>query len=140
MPVPSAYPALFRGKFHRVNGLGQPKEISSALPGFGGHLLDCLATAAFLEGQLEHGVDLTASRRLCDKGGGSQEEDDDGQGQAASRDGIANKEVHILLDEGNHQQRDHSPNINAPVEPVEETSGGIPATVRHLQIFKSTGE
>lgn len=82
---------------------------------------------------MQYGEDSTSSSWLCDKDGGSQKEDYKGQGQADSRNGVANQEVHILLDEGNHQQRKHSPNVNAPVEPVEETSGSFLATVCHLQ-------
>lgn len=109
------------------------KRPLSALPDFCGRFLQCFATTTVLESQIQHSEDSTASSWLCDKDGGSQKEDYKRQGQADSRNGIANQEVHILLDEGNHQQRKDSPNVNAPVEPVEETSGSFLTTVCHLQ-------
>lgn len=87
---------------------------------------------AVLESEFEHGGHLAACGGLGNEAGGGKEEDEEGQAHAAHDDAVAQQEADVLLDKGQHQQRQHGTHVNAPIKPVEEAAVGMAAKIHHL--------
>ena len=75
---------------------------------------------------------MAACGGLGNEAGGGEEEDEEGQAHTAHDDAVAQQEVDVLLDKGQHQQRQHGTHINAPIKPVEEAAVGMAAKIHHL--------
>lgn len=82
---------------------------------------------------LEHVCEGTAISRFSDEDGTAQEKHQERDPQAHGWDDIAQLEAEILLDVGHTTQRKNSPQVNAPVEPVEEPACCLWSPVFNLQ-------
>lgn len=75
---------------------------------------------------------MAARGGLGDEDGGGEEEEEEGQAHTAHRDAVAHQEADVLLDEGHHQQGQHSSHVDAPIKPVEEAAGSMAAKIHDL--------
>lgn len=86
---------------------------------------------------LEHVCEGTAISRFSDEDGTAQEKHQERNPQADGWDDIAQLEAEILLDVGHTTQRKNGPQVNAPVEPVEEPACCLWSPVFNLQQHKA---
>ena len=86
---------------------------------------------------LEHLCEGAAVRGLGDEDGAAQQEHQEGDAEAGGGDDVAQLKAVVLLDVGHAAQGDDGPQVDAPVEPVEEAPGGLWASVLHLHAHTS---
>lgn len=86
---------------------------------------------------LEHVCEGTAIGRFSDEDGTAQEKHQERDSEARSWDYIAQLKAEILLDVGYTSQRKNGPQVDAPVEPVEEPAGRLWSPVFNLQSHKA---
>lgn len=96
-----------------------------------------LVGAAGKAQDLEHFCEGTAISRLGNEDGTAQEEHQERDPEAHSWDYIAQLKADILLDVGHSAQREDGPQVDAPVEPVEEPACCLRSSVLHLQAQKA---
>lgn len=82
---------------------------------------------------LEHVGEGAAICWLGDEHRPAQEKDQEGDAQTDGRDDVAQLEAEVLLDVGHAPQGQDGPQVDAPVEPVEEPARGLWAFVFDLQ-------
>lgn len=92
-----------------------------------------LLGAAPVRQDLEHVGEGAAVGGLGDEDAQAAEEGEEGDADADGGDGVAAHEAHVLLDVGHAAQREEGPQVDAPVEPVEEPARGFRAAVFNLQ-------
>lgn len=86
---------------------------------------------------LEHVCEGTAIGRFSDEDGTAQEKHKERDPEAHSWDYIAQLKTQILLDVGHASQRKNGPQVDAPVEPVEEPACCLWSSVFNLQSQKA---
>lgn len=96
-----------------------------------------LVGAAGKAQDLEHVCEGTAISRLSDEDGTAQEKHQEGDPEAHSWDYVAQLKAEVLLDVGHTSQRQNGPQVDAPVEPVEEPARCLWSPVFHLQSHKT---
>lgn len=96
-----------------------------------------LVGAAGKAQDLEHVCEGTAISRLRNEDGTAHEEHQERDPEAHGWDYIAQLKAEILLDVGHTAQRKNGPQVDAPVEPVEEPACCLWSSVLHLQAQKA---
>lgn len=96
-----------------------------------------LVGAAGKAQDLEHVCEGTAISRFSDEDGTAQEKHQERDPQAHSWDYIAQLKAEVLLDVGHTSQRKNGPQVDAPVEPVEEPACRLWSSVFNLQSQKA---
>lgn len=86
---------------------------------------------------LEHVCEGTAISRFSDEDGAAQEKHQERDPEAHSWDYIAQLKAEVLLDVGHASQRKNGPQVDAPVEPVEEPACCLWSSVFNLQSQKA---
>lgn len=81
----------------------------------------------------EHVGEGAAIGGLGDEDGSAHEEDEEGDAQAHGGDDVAQVEAEVLLDVGHAPQREDGPQVDAPVEPVEEPARRLRSSVLDLK-------
>lgn len=82
---------------------------------------------------LEHICEGAAVGGLGDEDGAAQVEDQEGDPETRGGDDVAELEAEVLLDVGNTSQRHDGSQVDAPVEPVEESARGLWSSVFDLR-------
>lgn len=96
-----------------------------------------LVRAAGKAQNLEHVCEGTAISRFSDEDGTAQEKNQERDPEAHSWDYIAQFKAEILLNVGHAPQRKNGPQVDAPVEPVEESACCLWSSVLNLQSQKA---
>lgn len=81
---------------------------------------------------LEHVREGTAVSRLGNENSASQEKDQEGHPEAHGGDDVAELEAEILLNVGHASQWQYGSKVDAPIEPVEESTSGLGSSVFDL--------
>lgn len=81
---------------------------------------------------LEHIGESAAVSRLGDKNCAAQEENEEGNPKAHGGNDVAELKAEILLDIGYTSQWQDGTEVNAPVEPIEESACGFRSSVFYL--------
>lgn len=102
-------------------------------------LLRFLRTAGECQ-DLEHVSEGTSISGLGDENHTSQEKDQEGDPEAYSGKDVAKLETNVLLDVGHTSQWQDGSQVNAPVEPVEESTSGLWSPVFDLWPHTAQGD
>lgn len=95
-------------------------------------LLWFLGTAGEAQ-DLEHICEGAAISRLGDEDSAAQEKDQEGHPEAHGGNDVAEPKAEVLLDVGHTSQRQDGSQVDAPVEPVEESARGLGSSVFDLR-------
>lgn len=95
-------------------------------------LRQCLGAACGAQ-NLEHVGEGASISRLGDEDGAAHQEHQERDPEARCGDDVAQVKAEVLLDVGHAPQRQDGPQVDAPVEPVEESARGLRSSVFDLE-------